>query len=171
MLIFRKSNLNQHTVTHLGNESSSVKLSNNSKETDAFENPTAQSLHQLLWFGKKAKHIDLQKVNSKTETDRYTIPCQDRIFSSLKGARYFMILDANKGYHQFELDEQSRKLTAFITEDHGLWEWVRVCFGLKNAPAFFQRCIDQILKNLSFEFVLAYLDDLIIFSKTFEEHL
>jgi len=126
----------------------------------------------MVWQKDKARFcIDLREVNSKTETDRYAIPRQDWIFSSLKGARYFAILDTNKGYHQFELDEQSCKFTAFITEDYGLWEWIRVCFGLKNAPAFFQRCIDQILKRLGFEFVLAYMDDLIIFSKTFEEHL
>ena len=58
----------------------------------------------MVWQKDKARFcIDLQEVNSKTETDRYAIPCQDRIFLLLKGACYFAILDANKGYHQFEL--------------------------------------------------------------------
>ena len=79
-------------------------------------------------------------------------------------------MDCNKGYHQFGLTDRARKLTAFVTED-GLWEYVRMPFGLKNAPAHFQRTIDAILGVYRWDFALAYIDDIIVYSKTFEEHL
>ena len=126
----------------------------------------------IVWQKEKPRFcVDLREVNSKTEIDRYPIPRQDNIFARLKGAKYMSTLDAFVGYHQVELEEESRHLTAFITEDDGLWEYLRVPFGLKNAPAFFQRCIDEILGNYRWDFVLAYIDDIVIFSNTFEEHL
>ena len=126
----------------------------------------------VVWQkGKPRFCVDLREVNSKTEIDRYPIPRQDNIFARLSGAKYMSTLDAFAGYHQSELEEESRHLTAFITEDDGLWEYLRVPFGLKNAPAFFQRCIDEILGNYRWDFVLAYIDDIVVFSNTFEEHL
>jgi hypothetical protein len=126
----------------------------------------------IVWQkGKPRFCVDLREVNAQTPMDRYSIPHQDDIFMSLSGCLFFTLLDANKGYHQFELDEESKPLTAFITQEHGLWEFIRVPFGLKNAPAFFQRCIDEMISKYRWDFVLAYLDDIIIFSKTYEQHL
>src|SRR5208282_4344088 len=79
--------------------------------------------------------------------------------------------DAFAGYHQGEFDEESRSLTAFVIEDDGFWEYLRVPFGLKNALAFFQRCIDEILGQYRWDFVLAYIDDIVVFSRTYEEYL
>lgn len=74
---------------------------------------------------------------------------------------FLSTLDCNKGYHQIPLTLRSRKLTAFITED-GFFEFLRASFGLKNAPARFQRTIDAIL-GYCWDFVLAFIDDIIVF--------
>ena len=126
----------------------------------------------IVWQkGKPRFCVDLRKVNEQTEADKYALPRQDDIFNALVNAIIFTVVDCNKGYHQLFLDEESRKLTAFTTEDAGLWEYLRVPFGLKNAPAFFQRVIDTILGKYRWDFVLAYIDDIVIFSKSFSEHL
>jgi hypothetical protein len=125
----------------------------------------------VVWqHGKPRFCVDLREVNKHTVTDRYNIPRQDEIFAALAGATIFSLLDNNKGYHRVDLDEASRKFTAFIC-DFGLWEYLRVPFGLKNTPGFFQRCIDNILSKYRFEFVLEYIDDIIVFSRSFLEHL
>jgi hypothetical protein len=120
--------------------------------------------------GKPRFCVDLREVNSKTIPDRYSLPRQDSIFRALAGAIFFSTMDCNKGYHQFGLTERAQKLTAFVTED-GFWEYVRMPFGLKNAPAHFQRTMDAILGIYRWDFALAYIDDIIVYSKTFEEHM
>jgi hypothetical protein len=86
------------------------------------------------------------------------------------GAIYFSLIDANKGYYQFGLSRGSRRYTVFVTED-GFWEFRRIPFGLKNAPAHFQRAIDTILSSYRFEFALAFIDDIVIYSKSLDDHL
>jgi hypothetical protein len=135
------------------------------------QSPVASPVVVVWQKGKPRFCVDLRKVNEATESDKYSLPRQDDIFSALAGAIYFSVVDCNKGYHQCDLDEESRKLTAFTTEDYGLWEYLRVPFGLKNAPGFFQRVMDNILGKYRWDFVLAYIDDVVIFSKSFEEHL
>jgi hypothetical protein len=102
--------------------------------------------------------------------DRYTLPRQDTIFRSIERAMFFSTLDCNKGYHQFGLTPHARLLTAFVTED-GFREYIRIPFGLKNAPAHFQRTMDAILSNCRWDFALAYIGDIVIFSQTFGEHI
>jgi len=120
------------------------------------KSPIASPVVVIWQKGKPRFCVDLRKVNEQTEADKYALPRQDDIFAALAGAIYFSVMDLNKGYHQLGLDEASRQLTAFITEDAGLWEYLRVPFGLKNAPAFFQRVIDTILGKYRWDFVLAY---------------
>ena len=119
--------------------------------------------------GKPRFCIDLREVNSKTKADKYAIPRQDTIFQALAGLIRFTLLDANKGYNKIGLDKLSRMLTTFIAED-GFWEFIRVSFGL-NAPAHFQRTIDRILGSFRFDFALAFIDDIVIFSKSFDDHV
>ena len=124
----------------------------------------------VIQHGKPRFCVDLREVNSKIAADRYALPKQDMIFAALLGALFFTILDANRGYHQFGLTLCSRKFTAFTT-DFGLFEFKRVPFGLKTAPAHFQRAIDIILGSMRWDFALAYIDDIIVYSKTLEEHI
>jgi hypothetical protein len=123
-----------------------------------------------MQHGKARFCVDLQEVNSKTVTDQYPLPRQDTIFSSFSVAIVFSSLDMNKRYHQIGVTEKSCRFTAFTTE-YGLWEFLCVPFGVKNAPAHFQRIMDTILAKYRWDFILCYIDDIIIFSTTFDDHL
>ena len=90
------------------------------------------------------------------------------IFLKLNGVKYFTTLDLRAGYHHIPLDKPSLLKTSF-NSPFGKYEYVKVPFGLAKAPAYFQELMTSILKD--FNFAIAYLDDIIIFSKTLEEHL
>ncbi len=113
--------------------------------------------------------LDFRKTNEVTKKNQYPIPRQTEIFASFGGAGWFTSLDLANGYWQVEMEPKSREVTAFITL-WGLFEWNRMPFGLCNAPATFQRLMNQVLRKYLRKFVLVYLDDIIIYSKTFEEH-
>jgi len=132
--------------------------------------PITSPVVVVIQHGKPRFCLDLREVNSKTVADKYAIPKQDEIFNALLGAIFFTLIDANKGYHQFLLSLASRKFTGFVT-DRGMFWYKRVPFGLKNAPSHFQRAIDTILGRYKFEFALAYIDDIIIYSKTLVDHI
>ena len=96
------------------------------------------------------------------------MPKVEDIFSQLNGVKYFSTLDLQAGCHHIPLDEASIPKTIF-TSPFGKYEYIKVCFGLAQAPAYFQELMTGILKD--FKFAIAYLDDIIIFSRTAEEHL
>ncbi|KAE8266963.1 hypothetical protein A4X09_0g5384 [Tilletia walkeri] len=113
---------------------------------------------------------DYRPLNKVTVDDYYAMPTIDTIYDQLGGSRFFTVVDANKGYYQFLLDQESRDLTGFITF-RGLRRYRRLPFGLKQAPSWFQRAMDRILGSARWVFALAYLDDVVIYSRTFSEHL
>ena len=143
------------------------------KELDVIQPSSSDIASPVVVVVQKGKPrfcIDLQEVNSKTIADRYALPKQDSVFRALVGSIYFSIIDANKGYFQFGLTVGSQRYTAFVTED-GFYEFKRVPFGLKNAPAHFQQSIDTILGSYRYEFALAFIDDIVIYSKSLADHL
>ena len=91
------------------------------------------------------------------------------MYANLHGAKIFTTLDLRSGYYHIRLDKESKAKTAFITP-FGKYEFNAVPFGLAQAPAYFQQLISIVLQDCS-EFVMVYLDDIIIFSKNEEEHL
>ena len=112
--------------------------------------------------------IDYRALNKVTRKFTWPMLKAKDIFSKLNEAKYFTTLDLRAGYHHIALDKSSIPKTAF-NSPFGKYEYVKVPFGLAQAPAYFQELMTGILKD--FNFAIAYLDDIIIFSKTPEEHL
>jgi transposase InsO family protein len=114
--------------------------------------------------------IDYRKVNSMTVRDAYPIPRIDDTLDSLQEAKFVSTLDLRSGYWQVEMDKNSQEKTAFVTHK-GLFQFNVMPFGLTNAPATFQRLMDIVLAGLKWQCCLVYIDDVVIYSPTFEQHL
>ena len=114
--------------------------------------------------------VDYRKLNSITKKDVFPLPRVDDIFDTLNGAQYFTSLDLASGYWQVELDDDARAKSAFTTYN-GLFEFVRMPFGLCNAPATFQRVMQVVLSGLEWQSCFVYLDDILIASRTLRDHI
>eukprot|EP00731_Ephydatia_muelleri_P003232 Em0001g3232a len=114
--------------------------------------------------------VDFRKVNSMTQKDAYPLPRIDETLEALTGSQFFTTLDLASGYWQVEMEEADRKKTAFSTRE-GHFEFNVMPFGLTNAPATFQRLMECVLAGLTYEQCLIYLDDIVVFSVTFDQHL
>lgn len=112
---------------------------------------------------------DYRKLNQVTCKDAYPLPRVDESLDALGNAKLFSTLDLTAGYFQVAVSEKDQEKTA-VTTPFGLFEWTRMPFGLCNAPATFQRLMGVVLGDLTFDVLLVYLDDVIIFSKDFESH-
>ena len=115
--------------------------------------------------------IDLRKLNKRTIKDGYALPRIGDNLDCLHGAVWFFTLDLKSGYWQVELEEEAKPLTAFILGPLGFWECEHMPFGLTNAPATFQRLMESCLGELHLNWCIIYLEDIIVFSRTPEEHL
>ncbi len=114
--------------------------------------------------------ICYQRLNEITRKDAYPLPLIQDIFDQMSGATVFSTLDMRSGYWQMPMAPDSIEKTAFITH-RGQFEWLRVPFGLTTAPPQFQRAMNQVLHEHLGKRALVYLDDVIIFSKTPEQHI
>lgn len=132
--------------------------------------PVSHPVLLVIQNGKPRFCVDYRPLNLETIDDKYPLQRIDDMMETLSGSSIFSTLDAVKGYHQMEMAPDSRYLTAF-TCHRGLFEYTRVPFGLKNAPAFFQRFMDGLLGSLRWQSALVYLDDVVVFSSTVEAHL
>ncbi|XP_078234835.1 uncharacterized protein LOC144583831 [Pogona vitticeps] len=114
-------------------------------------------------------YVDYRKLNRVTTPDAYPMPRLDNLIETIGGCRFISSLDLVKGYWQLRIDPRDQEKTAFCSP-FGLYEFRVLSFGLRNAPATFQRLMDQTLAGLS-DFTVAYIDDIGIFSNTWEDHL
>lgn len=114
--------------------------------------------------------VDYQRLNAITQADKYPLPRLDDLLHSAKRTKYMTTLDLKSGYHQVAVRPSDKDKTTFITP-FGTFRYNRMPFGLKNAPATFQRLIDRYRSGLQDIVILAYLDDIIILSPTYENHL
>jgi hypothetical protein len=114
--------------------------------------------------------IDYRKLNAVTKSDKFPLPNLNDAIFGLHGMKYFTSLDLVRGYYQLPLEECSREYTAFSTPTNH-WQFKRLSFGLKNAPSAFQREMQHVLAGFPRRRVLVYIDDVLIMSESFEEHL
>ena len=114
--------------------------------------------------------VDYRKLNAVTRKDSFPLPRIDDAIDSLRGAKYFTTLDMQSGYHQVAMHPNSKEKTAFISHA-GLYHFHVLSFGLTNAPPQFQRLMSRVLLGLEWKICLVYIDDVIVFSSTFEEHI
>lgn len=114
--------------------------------------------------------VDYRLLNKVTKPDKFPMPnLTDSIFS-LHGIKYFTKLDLVRGYYQVNLEDSSKEFTAFSTP-HGHYQFNRLSFGLRNAPAAFQREMQEVLREFPWKKVVVYIDDILIMETSFEKHV
>ena len=113
---------------------------------------------------------DFRRLNKKTVPDKHPLPRVQASLDSLGGNKWFSVLDQSRAYYQGYVSEEDRHKTAFITP-WGLYQWVRIPFGLTNAPATFQRYMEETVHDFRDKFAIPYLDDVIVYSGSFDDHL
>jgi len=112
--------------------------------------------------------IDYRSLNSKTVRDQYPLPLISELLNTASGHKFYSSLDLRSGYHQMLMEEESRSLTSFVTK-YGTYQFNVLPFGVANGPPAFSRLIKSLLGHV--KGVITYMDDILIFSNTLQEHL
>ena len=114
---------------------------------------------------------DFRQLNSRTVKDTYALPRVQEILDCLARSQYFGVLDMKSGYYQVETEESHKERTAFTVGLLGFYEYSRLPFGLTNSPATYQWLMEDVFGDYHLKICFIYLDDLIIFSRTYEERM
>ncbi|GBG82265.1 hypothetical protein CBR_g34549 [Chara braunii] len=127
----------------------------------------------VLFVRKKNKDlrlcIDYRKLNAQTIRNVSPLPCIDDLLERLGGAKFFSKLDLKSGYHKLEISKEDRYKIAFKTR-YGHFEWLVMSFGLTNASATFQAAMTTEFRHMLDRYILIYLDDILVYSRSLEEH-
>ena len=115
--------------------------------------------------------INFRRLNARSKKDAYPLPRMQETMESMVGARHFSCMDLKSGFWQVQMDEESRQYTAFTVGSMGVYEFLHMPYRLCNVPATFQGLMQNCLGELNLTYDLIYLDDVIVYSKTEEEHL
>ena len=133
-------------------------------------------MHHHVSLQKRARSTKLRlcyasvELNKHTKTIDYPLPIMEDIIESMKGKKYFTLLDLKSGYWQIPLEKESRRYFG-MKHPGGIFQWNVLPFGPKNGPAHFQRVMNDTLRRVIGKCALVYIDDIIIFSDTFEDHI
>ena len=115
--------------------------------------------------------VDYRMLNKNSKKDSYALPRIAELLDCLSGNRFFSVINMKSGYHQVEIFEDHKERTAFSVGPLGLYEYNRMPFGLTNSPVTYQRLMENVLAGLNLKNCCVFIDDVIIFGKTFEEQL
>jgi hypothetical protein len=113
--------------------------------------------------------VDYRSLNEVTIKNKYPLPRIEDLFDQMKGASVFLKIDLRLGYHQLKIRESDSPKTAFHTR-YGLYEYTVMSFGLTNAPAYFMYLMNMVFMEYLDRFIVGFIDDILVFSKTMEEH-
>jgi hypothetical protein len=114
--------------------------------------------------------VDYRELNKITVKNRYPITWINDLLDQFKGENFFSKIDLKSGYHEVPIKPTGVWKTNFKSKE-GLFEWLVMPFGLTNAPTTFMRLMDDVLRPFTNSFVVVYLDDILIFNRTWEEHM
>ena len=120
--------------------------------------------------GKPRLVIDYRQLNARTIPDEFPIPRQSEIIQALSGAQVLSSFNALAGFTQLEMADNAKEKTAFRCH-LGLWQFKRMPFGRRNGPSIFQRLMQGVLAPFLWLFALAYINDIVMYSKNWEDHL
>jgi hypothetical protein len=119
--------------------------------------------------GSKRLCVNYRALNVVTIKNKYPLPCIDVLFEELRGAKIFSKIDLNSGYHKLRIREEDIEKTTFSTR-YVHYEYIIMSFGLTNAPTAFMEAMNRMLHDYLDDFIIVFLDNILIYSKCEEEH-